>query len=114
MEPNSPAAKAGLKVGDVITAVNGNPVEDVNAFRLQVAGFAPGTTVHLKVDRNGQTLDLPVTLGEFNLEAEDKGDNEGNLPGGGEKGALQGRVGPGPDSRSAAATADSRKVPRAS
>ena len=33
------AAKAGLKVGDVITAVNGTTVDDVNTFRLQVAGF---------------------------------------------------------------------------
>ena len=88
--PDSPASKAGLKVGDVITAVNGTPADDVNSFRLQVAGFAPGTTVHLKVDRGGQTLDLPVTLSEFNLEAENKGGNEGNLPGGGEKGALKG------------------------
>src|SRR6202161_230940 len=87
---DSPAAKAGLKVGDVITAVNGSPVDDVNAFRLQVAGFAPGTNVHLKVERNGQTLDLPVTLSEFNLEAENKGEGEGNLPSGGEKGALKG------------------------
>jgi serine protease Do len=91
VEPNSPAQKAGLKVGDVITAVNGIPAEDVNSFRLQVAGFAPDTTVHLKIDRSGQTLDLPVTLSEFNLEAENKGQAEGNnLPGGGEKGALKG------------------------
>src|SRR6202035_3488911 len=41
VEPGSPAEHAGLKVGDVITGVNGDPVEDVNAFRLQVAGFAP-------------------------------------------------------------------------
>jgi serine protease Do len=90
VEPNSPAQKAGLKVGDVITAVNGIPAEDVNSFRLQVAGFAPDTTVHLKIDRSGQTLDLPVTLSEFNLEAENKGASEGNQPGGGEKGALKG------------------------
>ena len=87
---DSPAAKAGLKVGDVITAVNGIPADDVNSFRLQVAGFAPSTTVHLKMDRGGQTLDLPVTLGKFDLEAENKGGNEGNLPSGGEKGALKG------------------------
>jgi len=87
---DSPAAKAGLKTGDVITAVNGTTVEDVNSFRLQIAGFAPGTTVHLKVDRNGQNLDLAVALSEFNLEAENKGDNGGNLPSGGEKGALKG------------------------
>jgi serine protease Do len=87
---DSPAAKAGLKVGDVILAVNGTNVEDVNSFRLQIAGFAPGTTVHLKVDRSGQTMDVAVTLGTFDLEAENKGANEPNVPGGGEKGALKG------------------------
>jgi len=88
---NSPAEKAGMKVGDVITAINGNPVEDVNTFRLAVAGFAPGTTVHLKVARNGQNLDLPVALGEYNLEAEGNGrGQDNNLPGTGEKGALRG------------------------
>ncbi len=90
IEPNSPAEKGGLKVGDVITAINGTPIEDVNEFRLQVAGFAPGTAIHLKVARNSQTLDLPVTLGELNLEAEANGRQQGNLPGGGEKGALRG------------------------
>jgi serine protease Do len=88
---NSPALKAGLKVGDVITAINGNPVEDVNTFRLAVAGFAPGTTVHLKVARNGQNLDIPVALGEYNLEADGNGKGQDdNLPGAGEKGALRG------------------------
>jgi serine protease Do len=90
VEPNSPAQKAGLKVGDVITAVNGSPADDVNAFRLEVAGFAPNTTINLKVERNGQTLNVPVTLGELDLEAENKGDRESNQPGGGEKGALKG------------------------
>jgi serine protease Do len=92
VEPSSPAERAGLKVGDVITGVNGDPVEDVNAFRLLVAGFAPGTTVHLKVARGGQNMDIPVTLGEFNLEAENKGGGgrESIAPNGGEKGALRG------------------------
>jgi serine protease Do len=90
VEPNSPAKKAGLQVNDVITAVNGNPVDDVNSFRLEVAGFAPNTTINLKVERNGQTLNVPVTLGELDLDAENKGGAEGNLPGSGEKGALKG------------------------
>src|SRR5712671_220005 len=62
VEPDSPAMKGGIKVGDVITAINGNPVDDVNAFRLQIAGFEPGTTVHLKIARGGQNLDIPVRL----------------------------------------------------
>jgi serine protease Do len=89
VEPDTPALHAGLKVGDVITAINGNPVDDVNAFRLQIAGFAPGTTVHLKIARSGQNVDIPVTLGEFNEKSEVTGER-GNIPGRGEKGALSG------------------------
>jgi len=88
VEPNSPAEHAGLKVGDVITAINGNPVDDVNQFRFAVAGFAAGTTVHLKIARNGQAMDVPVTLGEV---TEKNGTVGGpSVPGEGEKGALKG------------------------
>ena len=97
----------------MITAVNGKPVDDVNTFRLQVAGFAPGTKVDLKVDRNGQNLDVPVTLGEFNLEAENKGGQGGNVPSGGEKGALQRRFGSGVDAGSSPANCSCRRGPRA-
>jgi len=90
VEPNSPAEKAGLKVGDVITGVDNSPVEDVNSFRLKIAGFSPGTAVHLKVARSGQNMDVAVTLGEFNLEKAENGEGPGNIPGGGEKGALRG------------------------
>ncbi len=89
VENESPALRAGIKVGDVITAINSNPVDDVNAFRLQIAGFEPGTTVHLKVARGGQNLDVPVKLGEFKETADATGERP-DIQGKGEKGALGG------------------------
>ena len=65
--------------------------------------------MHLKVDRNGQTLDLPVTLSEFDLEAENKGEGEGNLPERRREGRPERLVGPGPDARTPPATADPRR-----
>jgi serine protease Do len=89
VEPDTPALRAGLKVGDVITAINGNPVDDVNAFRLEIAGFEPATTVHLKIARSGQNLDVPVKLGEFKEKTEVTGER-GDIQGKGENGALSG------------------------
>lgn len=64
VEPNSPGAKAGLQRGDVITEIDGQPVTGPNDLRLKVGTMAPGTSVHLKVLRNGQTSDVALTLGE--------------------------------------------------
>ena len=61
--PGSPAAKAGLQAGDLITAVNGTPVASVNQFVATIANYAPGDTVTLTVNRNGQTKQIKVTLG---------------------------------------------------
>jgi serine protease Do len=60
----SPAAKAGLKEGDVILALNGKPVTDANNLRIQVSSFAPGTKLGLEVLRNGDTKTLSATTGE--------------------------------------------------
>jgi serine protease Do len=64
VDPNSPGAKAGLQRGDVITELNSQPVEGANDLRLRVGTLTPGTTVHLKVNRNGDLHDVDVTLGE--------------------------------------------------
>ncbi len=61
---NAPAAKAGLKQGDVITAVNGQPVTDANNLSLQVSTFAPGTKLNLDVLRDGKAKQLTATTEE--------------------------------------------------
>jgi serine protease Do len=61
VEPGSPAAKAGLQPGDVVTAVDNEPVPDANSFKLRMSRTAPGTTVHLKVLRDGAVKDIAVT-----------------------------------------------------
>jgi Do/DeqQ family serine protease len=65
VDEGSPAEKAGLKQGDVITQYNGRDVADNNQLRNAVANTAPGTTVPLKVLRNGQSQALTATVGEL-------------------------------------------------
>jgi serine protease Do len=64
VENDSPGAKAGLQRGDVIEELNGQPVKGPNELRLQIGTMTPGTTVNFKVNRNGQTRDVSVSLGE--------------------------------------------------
>ena len=64
VEPSSPAAKAGLKRGDVITELNGQPVTSSNDLKLKIGEMRPNSTVHLKVVRNGKSEDVTMTLGE--------------------------------------------------
>ena len=71
VEPNSPGAKAGLKVGDVITELNGKAVSDAGELQVEVGEKQPGTTLHLKALRDGKSVDVPVTL-----EAMGKSDND--------------------------------------
>src|SRR5579875_171599 len=63
VEAGTPAAKAGLKRGDVVLALNGEPVSGSGDLTARIAATAPGTTVRLKVFRDGKTFTVPVTLG---------------------------------------------------
>ena len=64
VEPESPAATAGVRQGDVITEFDGRPVLDANAVRNQVASTRRDSTVPLKVVRNGQERQLSARLVE--------------------------------------------------
>ncbi|WP_448574289.1 HhoA/HhoB/HtrA family serine endopeptidase [Trichothermofontia sp.] len=61
--PNSPAAQAGLRAGDVIQAVNGQAVKDAAEVQKLVSEKAVGDTLNLAVKRDQQTLNLMAQLG---------------------------------------------------
>ena len=67
--PGGAAARAGVRGGDVITAFNGNQVQDPNALRNAVAGTAPGSEVTLTIWRDRRNEQVRVTLGELNTPA---------------------------------------------
>ncbi|HEY4999542.1 MAG TPA: trypsin-like peptidase domain-containing protein, partial [Usitatibacter sp.] len=64
IERGSPAEKGGMKLGDVIVAVAGKPVIDVNTTLNAIAGAAPGKSVPVKVLRRNQQLTLEVMAGK--------------------------------------------------
>lgn len=68
VQGGSAGEKAGVKRGDIITAINGDKVEDSNVLRNKIAGTLPGTEIKLTVQRNGSPQDLTVTLDEFDPE----------------------------------------------
>lgn len=92
--PKSPGAKAGLQEGDVITSINGQPVDDVQAMRVTIAGMAPGTSVQLKVFRSGGSRDVTLTLGELPKNAltagQDDDQDQPGLESSGEKSPMKG------------------------
>lgn len=61
--PGSPAEKAGLMRGDIITNVNNNAVTSMEAFRRTVANSTPGTRLNLQIYRNGTYQTLVVEVG---------------------------------------------------
>jgi serine protease Do len=68
--PSGAAEKGGIKPGDVITEYNGRPVTTTQELQKMVTGTKPGTSVPVKVVRNGKEQTLHVTVEELDLEAE--------------------------------------------
>lgn len=58
-----PAAQAGLQVGDIVVGLDGKPVTDAVQFLNDVAALPPGSSVTLKLLRNGTEHDVQVQLG---------------------------------------------------
>jgi Do/DeqQ family serine protease len=62
---NSPAARAGIRPGDAIIAINGEPAGDGNMLRNRIAATPPGTQVTLTIIRDRREQTIQVTLGEY-------------------------------------------------
>jgi Do/DeqQ family serine protease len=61
---DGPGAKGGLKVGDIVQMIAGQPVNDTQRLMARIAANAPGETIELGIYRNGRTQTLTLTLGQ--------------------------------------------------
>jgi serine protease Do len=77
VQPDSPAAAAGLQPGDVIQAVNGAKIANPKELAMNVAGIQPGDEAHLSVLHDGQTKDVTVKVGQLPSEQTASNDNQG-------------------------------------
>jgi serine protease Do len=77
VDKDTPASRGGLKAGDVVTKLNGKPIESVTQFRLAVADNAPGSKVSLQILRDGKNETLDFTLGDRSQLASLMGRNQG-------------------------------------
>ena len=65
VEPNGPAAKAGIETGDIILKVDGRDVHSSNDLPRIITAIRPGTKITLTVWRKGASRDIPVTVAEI-------------------------------------------------
>jgi serine protease Do len=71
VEPDSPGAKAGLQIGDVITEIDGQKVTDAGELQVVVGQKQPGSKITLNVLRDGKSMTIPVTLEALGEHAAD-------------------------------------------
>jgi serine protease Do len=62
-EPGSRAAAAGIEDGDVLTAINGSPLRRSGDFSQTISNMAPGSPIYLSTSRNGESMEVKLTLG---------------------------------------------------
>jgi serine protease Do len=77
-QPDSPAAKAGVKAGDVITAVNGEAVEGPRELAKMIGAMSPDSNVKLSIMRDGSEKTLSLTLDKMPAQVEALADTGGD------------------------------------
>ena len=88
VQPGGPGARAGLKSGDVITAVNGQPVDTASSLSLAVGETAPGTNVRLDILRDDRHEELTATT--VSKPANGRGEDEQSAASSDDQGVLNG------------------------
>jgi serine protease Do len=74
--PDSPAAKAGLKYGDVIDQLDGHKVMDSSSLQIAISQRKPGQKIELGVIRNGQPITVSATVGEYHKPGTEMAEND--------------------------------------
>jgi serine protease Do len=69
-QANSPAVKAGIEAGDVITAVNGKPVKDARDLAKTIGAMQPNTEIKLSLLHKGAEKTITLTLGKLPMQQE--------------------------------------------
>ena len=77
VQPDSPAAKGGLKQGDVVKEANGQPTDTASALQLVVSQMQPGAQVKLDIMRDGKPVTLNLTVGSFKDKTEEAASDSG-------------------------------------
>ncbi len=78
VHPDTPASKAGMKQGDVITELNDQKVADSTSLQIAISDMMPGTPVKLGIMRDGKPITLDVTVGQYHANGEEASNaNEG-------------------------------------
>lgn len=90
VKAGSSADKAGIKRNDIITAINGEKIEDSNVLRNKVAGTLPGTEIKITLQRDGKEQEFTATLDEFDSKSAKPGDAGKDPENGGPDGKEQG------------------------
>ncbi|WP_337266409.1 Do family serine endopeptidase [Oryzifoliimicrobium ureilyticus] len=77
-QDGTPGQKAGLKAGDVVTALNGEPVKDARELSRRIGSMQPGSKVDLSVWRSGKAQSISVELGTLPAEQQSASNDQGD------------------------------------
>lgn len=78
VQPDTPAARAGLQPGDVIEQVNGKNIKDPSALAMAISGIQPGNEAHLQVLRDGQQQQISVNVAQLPTEEQTAANQRGS------------------------------------